>query len=258
MYSSSPVSTCFFLIHILAMVATQLVFMRTVSSLNMTNAYLNHKCLAKQGRYKPGSWYEKQLQTIIVSIGSGDGFTHGYDMMGLSDDSDYVSVTNQCRGDSYGSKCRSCFATAIAGLRRRCPRYKGAIIWYDRCTVEISSFDPQGKFDKDNDFCMSNTKKMNVDSFGEKWMTFLDSLVGIALKDYLYAAGDTRFGTKKLYGMVQCRTDLYNNSCRKCVGHLAVKFQDCWHGKKGARVMGSGCNFRYELYPFVSSAKPRL
>jgi len=138
---------------------------------------------------------------------------------------------------------------------RRCPRYKGAIIWYDQCTLQISPFDTQGKFDKDNDFCMSNKKKMNVDSFGEKWMTFLDNLVGIALKDHLYAAGDTRFGTKKLYGMVQCRLDIYNNSCRECVGHIAVKFQDCWHGKQGARVLGSGCNFRYELYPFVGSNK---
>ncbi|AEE76564.1 Gnk2-homologous domain [Arabidopsis thaliana x Arabidopsis arenosa] len=244
MYYSSP--TCFVLITIFAVVVTQLIFMRTVSSLNMTNAYLNHKCLANQGKYKPGSWYEKKLQSIIVSIGSGDGFTLGYDMMALGKDSDYVAVTNQCRGDSNGSMCRSCFATAIA---------RGAIIWYDQCTLQISPFDTQGKFDKDNDFCMSNKKKMNVDSFGEKWMTFLDNLVGIALKDHLYAAGDTRFGTKKLYGMVQCRLDIYNNSCRECVGHIAVKFQDCWHGKQGARVLGSGCNFRYELYPFVGSNK---
>jgi len=112
MYYSSP--TCFVLITIFAVVVTQLIFMRTVSSLNMTNAYLNHKCLANQGKYKPGSWYEKKLQSIIVSIGSGDGFTLGYDMMALGKDSDYVAVTNQCRGDSNGSMCRSCFATAIA------------------------------------------------------------------------------------------------------------------------------------------------
>ncbi|XP_019082995.1 PREDICTED: putative cysteine-rich repeat secretory protein 16 [Camelina sativa] len=258
MYSSSGVSTCFFLIPILVVVATQLLLMRTVLSLNMTNAYLNHKCLTKQGKYNPGSWYERQLEKIMESIASGDGFIHGYDMMALSkdSDSDYVGVTNQCRGDSFGSKCRSCFATAIAGLRRRCPRNKGAMIWYDQCTLEISSFDTPGKIEKDNDFCMSNAKKMKVDSFGEKWLSFLAKLVGKANNDkYLYGAGDIRFGTKKLYGMVQCRSDLYNNTCAKCVGYLAVKFQDCWHGKQGARVLGSSCNFRFELYPFVSSIK---
>lgn len=100
---------------------------------------------------------------------------------------------------------------------------------------------------------MSNAKKMNVDSFREKWMTYLNNLVGVAIKvKYLYAAGDTRFGTKKLYGMVQCRTDLYKN-CRECVEYIAGKFQNCWLGKQGARVLGRGCSFRFELYPFVSS-----
>ncbi|EOA32753.1 hypothetical protein CARUB_v10016058mg [Capsella rubella] len=256
MHFLSGASTCFVWIPILVVVATQMLLIGTVSSLNMTNAYLNHKCLPKQGKYKPGSWHERQLEKIIESIASGDGFTHGYDMMSLSTDSEYVGVTNQCRGDSLGSKCRSCFATAIAGLRRRCPRYKGAIIWYDQCTLEISTFDTQGKIEKDNEVCLSNAKKMKVDSFIEKWMTFLEKLVGLAIEDkYLYAASDTRFGTKKLYGMMQCRNDLYNNTCGKCVGHLAVKFQDCWNGKQGARVLGSSCNFRFELYPFVSSTK---
>lgn len=97
---------------------------------------------------------------------------------------------------------------------------------------------------------------MNVDSFGEKWMTFLDSLIGIAFKGKdLYAAGDTRFGTKKLYGMVQCRIDLQlvYKSCQQCLKNIAMQFQDCWNGKEGARVLGTSCNFRFELYPFVSN-----
>ncbi|KAL1192101.1 putative cysteine-rich repeat secretory protein 16 [Cardamine amara subsp. amara] len=254
MYSSSSVATRFVLISILAVVATQLLLMRTVSSLNMTNAYLNHKCLVSQGKYKPGSSYEENLTLIISIIASEDGFVHGYSNF---ENPEFVSVTFQCRGDSFGSKCRSCYATAVAGLRRRCPRYKGAIIWYDQCVLEIiSTNNTEGKIDKDNKVCMSNPKKMNVDSFREKWMTFLDNLVGRTFKSrYMYAAGDTRFGTKKLYGMVQCRNVLepVYKSCQQCLRNLAMQFQDCWNGKQGARVLGTSCNFRFELYPFVSN-----
>ncbi|KAJ4891531.1 Gnk2-homologous domain protein [Raphanus sativus] len=51
--------------------------------------------------------------------------------MHLSKDPNFDSLTVmfQCRGDSYGSKCRTCADTAVAGFRKRCLRNKGGIIW---------------------------------------------------------------------------------------------------------------------------------
>lgn len=82
----------------------------------MTNSYLNHKCLVSQGKYKPGSVHEKSLETIIHSISAGKNIISGYDMKSLGEGPDLVCVTLQCRGDSYRSKCRSCFASAMAGV----------------------------------------------------------------------------------------------------------------------------------------------
>ncbi|EFH59585.1 hypothetical protein ARALYDRAFT_479711 [Arabidopsis lyrata subsp. lyrata] len=197
----------------------------------MTNSYLNHKCLVSQGKYKPGSVHEKSLEAIIHSISVGENVNSGYDMMSFGDGPDLVCVILQCRGDSYGSKCRSCFASAIAGLRRRCPRYKGGIIWFDQCLLEISSIDTVGQLNYDDSFCMSNAKNVgdNPYLFILKWDTLFDN-ISHANKPALYGAGEKRIGTKrKMYGMVQCTDDLSVKACQELVR------------KRGARVLGRSC-----------------
>lgn len=84
MYSSSSISKSLVLVPILVVMATQLLLMRTVSSLNMTNAYLHHKCLVSQGKYKPGSLDEKNFNAIIKSLSNDtDAFRAGYSNDGL-------------------------------------------------------------------------------------------------------------------------------------------------------------------------------
>ena len=113
MYYSSSISKRLVLVPVLVVVATQLLLTRTISSLNMTNAYLHHKCLVSQGKIKPGSLDEKDFNAIIKSLSKDSyAFRTGYSMMAFGDEPNMVSVTFQCRGDSYGDKCRSCFATA--------------------------------------------------------------------------------------------------------------------------------------------------
>ncbi|KAJ4917631.1 Gnk2-homologous domain protein [Raphanus sativus] len=97
--------------------------------MNLTNEYLNHKCL-NQGKYNSGSAFEKNLNWIFHHI-----TTNSYAATGSAEASightttpDFVSVIFQCRGDSYGSKCRTCADTAIAGFRKKCPSNKGVII----------------------------------------------------------------------------------------------------------------------------------
>ncbi|KAF2559820.1 hypothetical protein F2Q68_00016892 [Brassica cretica] len=128
MYSSSSASKCVILIHVFAM---QLLHINSELPLNTTNAYLNHKCLVSKGKYKPGSEYEKQLKLTIKNFYSDSGNKEGFTLLG----SDGFSAILQCRGDSYGSKCRDCYATAVAALHRRCPWYKAKIIWYDQCLL---------------------------------------------------------------------------------------------------------------------------
>ncbi|CAA7030246.1 unnamed protein product [Microthlaspi erraticum] len=112
MYSSYSRTNHLVLVHILAI---ELILIRSVSSLNLTNAYLHHKCLPSEGTYKAGSKYEKDLNIITRRL-SAYSFPDGFRHISYGDAPNSVSVIFQCRGDSYGSFCRSCFSTALAGV----------------------------------------------------------------------------------------------------------------------------------------------
>ncbi|KAF3510085.1 hypothetical protein F2Q69_00001300 [Brassica cretica] len=93
MYSSSSVSKRLLLIHVLAM---QFLLISSELSLNTTNAYLNHKCLVSQGKYKPGSKYEELLNTTIGIFYVDSRDNKGFTLFGGST----LSALLQCRGDS--------------------------------------------------------------------------------------------------------------------------------------------------------------
>lgn len=116
MYSSSSVSKRLVSVSFLAVVAIQLLYIRSVLSLNQTNAYLNHICIKEQGTYKSGSPYEKNLNSLIRTISTLNlnfGFVHSSN----GDAPNSVFIKLQCRGDSYFSKCRSCLATANSEVK---------------------------------------------------------------------------------------------------------------------------------------------
>ncbi|ESQ47677.1 hypothetical protein EUTSA_v10021968mg [Eutrema salsugineum] len=248
-------SSSFGSVSILAMVAIQLLLIRSVWSLNLNNVYLSHKCNNTQGKYTPGSVFERNLNQVIRNLSTFD----------LRNDipPNTVFVMIQCRGDSYGSKCHSCLSTAISGLRQRCPGNKGGIIWYDQCLLEIStySYDRVSRIDYDNILCMSNPKNVsgNPQRFNKVRKDLFQKLMlevsrkGEDGKGPLYATGESTLGIKKLYAMVQCTNDLFENGCYVCQEWLAEKYGKCGDGKQGARVLGRSCNLRYELYPFLRS-----
>ena len=107
---------------IVAAVAIQLLLIPSVVlSLNITNLYLHHACNNTQGKYKPGSLFEKNLNTVIKNISTFDlrkGFALDSNMKSPYFDipPNTVFVTLQCRGDSYGPKCHSCLAEALSGV----------------------------------------------------------------------------------------------------------------------------------------------
>ncbi|EOA32790.1 hypothetical protein CARUB_v10016100mg [Capsella rubella] len=254
-----------------ALVATQLLLIRNVSSLNgycpyptlnLTNAYLHHKCLVNQGKYKPGSQYEKNLNShikLLVNSDFRDGFGHVTTAMGTPN---MVNIIFQCRGDSYQSKCRSCFSAGISELRKRCLRNKGGIIWFDQCFVEITAIEVMEVSYKNN-FYMHNPNNVSGDakSFNMETIAFLKQLMLEAnRKDNmegrmmaLYAAGEKMIRTKKLYAMVQCTRDvfMFKTLCKECLERIISEYPKCCDGKRGGRVLGTSCNFRYELYPFL-------
>ncbi|VVA98983.1 unnamed protein product [Arabis nemorensis] len=112
MCTSYSLSKHLVFVHILALQ----LFTRRVSSLNLTNAYLHHKCLVSEGKYQPGSKFEKNLDKIIEIISTNKFQQDDQIFKSYGKAPNLVTIIFQCRGDSYGSKCLSCFATAVAGV----------------------------------------------------------------------------------------------------------------------------------------------
>ncbi|KAJ0264683.1 putative cysteine-rich repeat secretory protein 31 [Hirschfeldia incana] len=253
MYPSLSVSKRLLLIHVLAI---QVLLISSELSLNTTNAYLNHKCLDSQGKYKPGSRYEEILISNTKRFYVDSSLNLGFTLFGSAK----FSAILQCRGDSYGAKCHDCFATALAALLRKCPWYKGRIIWYDQCLLTFSSKHSTGMIDYDTIFCMSNAKKLGDKlGFASVWNTLLDNLTTLAISrvnytepSALYSVGETRFKGDTIYGMVQCTKDISPEACEECLVFNRLHFQDCLNGKRGARFVGGSCTFRFEFYPFIA------
>ncbi|KAG7566148.1 Gnk2-homologous domain [Arabidopsis suecica] len=257
--SSSSVSKRIVLVLNVAVVATQVLLIRSVSSMNKTNPYLYHKCSEIEGKYKPKSPYEENLNFIISDMYK-DTFVRGFVYAYHGDDPNTVYILLQCRGDSYGPKCGSCLTTASSELRRRCPMNKAGIVWFDKCLLKFSPTAFFEKIDDKNKFYMYSTKKVSDPaSFNAKTKALLTELTTKATrrsdKLLLYETGEMKLGKMKLYGMVQCTRDLWFTVCKTCLDKIIGELPKCCDGKEGGRVVSGSCNFRYEIYPFLDTVR---
>lgn len=100
-----------------------------------------------------------------------------------------------------------------------------------------------------------NVSSNSVDAFSQDLGTLFD-----ALKDRA-ASGDSlrKFATgnasapdfRTVYALVQCSPDLSPQECSDCLDYLYGSLYGLLlSGKIGGRVVGSSCNFRYEIQLF--------
>ncbi|KAF8016701.1 hypothetical protein BT93_H2045 [Corymbia citriodora subsp. variegata] len=216
---------------------------------------LFHVC-STSGNFKAGSPYESNLNKLTSFLyattpSSSGGFGYSY----IGQDQDQVYVLALCRGDTSPSDCKACMADAGAEIRRRCPRNKGAIIWYDDCMFKYLNINFFGQIDNANRFYMWNLNNVSdPEAFNSKVRGLLTGLVEEAYRaSMLYATGEMGLEDKtKLYGLVQCTRDLTAAECKECLEGAMGELPSCCDRMEGGRVVGGSCNFRYEIYPFVN------
>ncbi|CAN6921110.1 unnamed protein product [Brassica oleracea] len=240
----------------------QFLIIHSVSSLNLTNEYLNHKCFLNQGKYKSGSQYEENLNWIFDDIRTSPYALTGFSHLSVEKTpADFVAVTSQCRGDIYESKCRTCIDTVISGVNKLCPSNKGGIVWYDQCLLYITTIKEKSPFkiNYENIFSMHNPDNVREDAklFAMRVRDFFSELT-LKVKKItnngllnFYSAGEKKLGKNKLYAMVQCIE--LTRDCKSCLAWSITKLFKNNDIKQGGRVLGTNCNVRYELYPFLRS-----
>ncbi|OVA13146.1 Gnk2-homologous domain [Macleaya cordata] len=205
--------------------------------------------------YTSESSYGKNLNSLASYLSSNTPPT-GFGLGSIGEAEDRVNGLALCRGDVKSPDCKTCVVTASDEIRKRCPYNKGAIIWYDNCLFKYTNEKFFGKIATANRFYMWNINQVSDPaSFNQRTKEFL---TGLSMKaeasPVLFATGEMEMeGSEKLYGLVQCTRDLSSSDCKKCLDDAVNEIPSCCDGKRGGRVVGGSCNFRYELYPFVNA-----
>ncbi|KAJ0983406.1 hypothetical protein J5N97_011661 [Dioscorea zingiberensis] len=159
-----------------------------------------------------------------------------------------------CRGDVNASVCRSCLDRARQDALQLCPYNKAATIYYDYCFLRYSNLNFLNSNDNSDLFYMWNAQN---DTDPDKFNKLATELVNRTCQ-YASFNSSRRFGTgeanftdaePKLYGLAQCTPDFSGDQCYNCLTGMFSLMQNI-AGKRGGRVLGSRCNFRYEIYPF--------
>ncbi|XP_059663884.1 cysteine-rich repeat secretory protein 38-like [Cornus florida] len=214
---------------------------------------LYHFCSTKDN-YTDKSSYGSNLNGLINLLHTKVPPT-GFGFGSTGKGQDRVNGLALCRGDVSKSDCKTCVTNATKVIREHCPRNKGAIIWYDNCMFKYSNVEFFGDIDNGFKVYLYNVEEVDDPKpFNEKTKRLLSLLASKAYgSPVLFATGEQELkGSKKLYGLVQCTRDLSQTDCKKCLDGAISELPKCCDGKRGGRVIGGSCNFRYELYPFVN------
>ncbi|KAH0699874.1 hypothetical protein KY284_014089 [Solanum tuberosum] len=144
---------------------------------------------------------------------SCDNYGFYYDSIGQN--TDEVSGIVLCRGDVELKECRSCIHNAAQKLVQLCPTQKEVIGGYDECLLHYSNLS------------IINTQSLSVQYFRRNTVN----------------ASNPRNLTRNW-----CTPDL---SPQNCLTDAYGTMPQCpCLGKRGGRIIGPRCNFRYESYRF--------
>ncbi|KAJ0983341.1 hypothetical protein J5N97_011596 [Dioscorea zingiberensis] len=161
-------------------------------------------------------------------MASSNGSDHGFYSDTVGRVPSQVFALSFCRGDINATVCRSCLDLARQDVLQLCGYSSGATIWYDYCTFRYSNQNFLSTTDNSDVVLMMNTQNVtDPDKFNKLAAELVNRTSQLA----------------------QCTRDLSGDQCYKCLTGITSAMSR-FLGKRGGRVLGSRCYFRYELYSF--------
>ncbi|KAF7111638.1 hypothetical protein CFC21_111623 [Triticum aestivum] len=217
----------------------------------------------KNGNFNQNSTYQANIQALSVTLpknASSSRTLFAADSVGTVPDIVYALAL--CRGDANASACGACVSNGFKDAQQLCPYSKVAAVYYDLCYLGFSNQNILSATDGDNNALMLvNGQNVTVPA------KVFEAAVGVlmnATADYAAADSSRRFGTgeegfetidkakPKIYGVAQCRPDMSPADCRSCLADIITYIPQYLTGRRGARVVGLRCNYRYEQYSFFT------
>ncbi|XP_020091832.1 cysteine-rich receptor-like protein kinase 6 [Ananas comosus] len=215
------------------------------------------------GNYTANSSYQSNLNDVLSFLSSNASASpSGFAATTLGRSPDEVSGLALCRGDVNATDCRACLNVAVQDAPQICPATKAAVLWYDPCLMRYSNQHFLASTDNSPETILMNTQNITgADSnrFNRLVAALMNAMADRAANDTKrrYATGEVTNFTQlnpTIYGLVQCTPDLSASDCRQCLGGLIGEMPNFLAGRLGGRILGTRCNFRYEVYPFYDGA----
>uniref|UniRef100_A0A0E0ECI7 Uncharacterized protein n=1 Tax=Oryza meridionalis TaxID=40149 RepID=A0A0E0ECI7_9ORYZ len=212
----------------------------------------------QSGNFSANSAYQSNLRQLSATLpknASAALFAAG----SLGTVPDIVYALTLCRGDANASACESCVDNAFQGGQQLCPYNKDVFIVYDLCYLRFTNRNLLASA-TDNGSPMMLMNAQNASATAEVFDAAAATLLN-ATSSYAAANSSRRFATGEeafdaadptIYGLSQCTPDMSPDDCRSCLGDIIALIPQYFGRKRGARVIGTRCNYRYEVYPFFT------
>ncbi|XP_068669210.1 cysteine-rich receptor-like protein kinase 15 isoform X2 [Aristolochia californica] len=220
--------------------------------------YVHHICTGSSN-FTVNSTFQTNLNLLLPALSANTSRTGFYNTtIGRSPDRIHSLVF--CRGDISSTSCEACVNEASQNVTQRCPRSKGAAIWYELCFLRYSDQDFFSSLDASPRWYMWNTQNTtNPTLFNQQLGNLTNRLVLQAVdgpSGRLFATGQVAFNDfQTIYGLLQCTRDLSKDDCRTCLQTAVSRIRMCCENKQGGRVIGLSCQLRYEIYRFVEASQ---
>ncbi|XP_066358212.1 cysteine-rich receptor-like protein kinase 10 [Miscanthus floridulus] len=227
-----------------------------VESVSDWEFYCGNETFGKNGHY------EKSLNNIADKLPAQVSAAPFYFLaISSASEPEQVYAAGQCREDTSPAVCKMCILQAFQGLGARCRFRKVAAIVYDRCSLWISDREFVDLNFNNVSFLRYNTSRAPVESevlgkivAGLVWAVSAEtaksaSHFAMAQQQIIGANGST------LYAFAQCIPSVTRSDCRVCLDNL-ISENIFLPTSVGGESSGLWCQFRWELYPFVTGMTP--
>ncbi|KAJ6925610.1 hypothetical protein NC651_010111 [Populus alba x Populus x berolinensis] len=220
--------------------------------------YRYHIC-TNDSTYTTNSSFPLNLNASLSSLYEDASRSDDFSTISVGQNSDGVYALFLCRGDNSPELCQGCIKTTSEDIMIRCPNYKEAIIWYDRCMLRYSNrsiFSVKEEWPKVR---MSNVNDIgdvtDQNQFNANLGGLMNQLITRAVSSSnLFAMGDTNeTAFNRIYGTVQCTPDISPSQCRICLSGCVSDIPSCCNGKQGGNVLTPSCSMRFETYLFYTA-----
>ncbi|GJN32578.1 hypothetical protein PR202_gb21092 [Eleusine coracana subsp. coracana] len=222
-------------------------------------------CGKSGNNYTEKSPYQANIQLLSTTLprnASSSRDLFAKDSVGTVPDIVYALAL--CRGDTNASSCGSCVANAFQDAQQLCAYDRDATVYYDFCHLRFSNTNFLATTTNNNAIILMNS--LNVSSSFRVFDAAVATLLN-ATADHAAAANSTtrprRFATGEegfdsnnpiIYGLTQCTPDMSPADCQSCLADVIGMMPQYLSGRRGGRIIGVRCNFRYEVYSFFSGS----